>query len=140
MMGRPCGRALPPFNVVVLHDVRCRKLPLVPSRGPRAIKKKEKMFGRRIGPGGWYLTHPVINGTFLLCFFLLQGVVCWAVLCWYLREGSRVVSSLSSNTVNLYNITIIIFSGSLPPSPISPHPQHLLYQPNSIHYAPSTKR
>ena len=26
VMDRPCRRALPLFNVVVLHDVRCRKL------------------------------------------------------------------------------------------------------------------
>ena len=37
VMGRLCGRALPLFNVVVLHDVRCRTLPVLLLRGPRVI-------------------------------------------------------------------------------------------------------
>ena len=51
-MGRPCGRALPLFNVAVRHDVRCRKLPVILLRGPRAIFVVVGMIGRRIGPGG----------------------------------------------------------------------------------------
>ena len=70
VMGRPCGRALRLFNVV-LHHVRCQKLPVLLLRGPPGdIRVIFGIFGRRIGPGGGYLTYPGDGpDVFLFSFF-----------------------------------------------------------------------
>ena len=89
-----CGRALPLFNAVVVHDVRCRKLPVLLFRGPR-VTFFLKLFGRRIGPGGWYLTYPGGDKPDLFfgsAIFITMG---WFLVAgWYLRK----VRYLTSNT------------------------------------------
>ena len=94
VMGRPCGRALLLFNAVVVHDVRCRKLPVLLFRGPR-VTFFFKLFGRRIGPGGWYLTYPGGDKPDLFfgsAIFITMG---WFLVAgWYLRK----VRYLTSNT------------------------------------------
>lgn len=60
-IGHLCGRALRLFGAVnVFHDVRCRTISVRQHicAGPPGGDITFTLFGRRIGPGGWYLTYP----------------------------------------------------------------------------------
>ena len=82
-MDRPRGSALPLLNV--LHDVRCQKLPVLLLRGPRVILFFG-LLGRRIGPGGWYLTYPGHNNPDFFQFFFFSHWGWLPVMGWYRRE------------------------------------------------------
>lgn len=88
-MGRLCARALRLFDAVVfLHDVRCQSISVlqyfyVGSPGVMF----PMLFGRRISPGGWYLTYLGDKLAFTLGFDFYHRE-------WFPVEGGYLTSYL----------------------------------------------